>query len=662
MKMSKIVYDTLYAGGHSCIEAATGIGKSFGYLIAALLWCLYHPREAIAISTATKGLQDQLFKKDFPKIQKYIEKLSGKTLKAAILKGKANYVSRNRYNDYIEYSLGPDLREGEDIETFEKWLASTETGDLAEIVLPDYIPSSAICVDENSQDDDCFYQRALEKCRGANVIITNHHSVLTRLRSHKSGDHSRILTFEDLQVRNIIFDEAHLIEGIALELFTRKVSLHEIRNNISALLRFAEKKEIGLQMKFGKKNAKKNAVDLLKSDKAVLSDLSDGLRKLQNGSPVYVVNDRGDPEFKTVSDVLKKAATCLNHAADYAGRLLSLAKRKRFRARAVKDIYEILTETTQEIKRIQSGGRELVVWYSDVRQYPSIIQPDKNTALILQDKWKLFDSLVFTSATLMLPAKLLEDGWGYFIFGIGLSKHVYFKPRKHTYVSLPMPFQYQRVTLYAPGKSAPPPSHAQKEHKKYLAYVASMVVDGCRRDTTGGVMVLFTSYRDMEGVQQIIDGMPNSLNGRELIVQKRGLAVNQISSAFVTDSSTKVLFAVGAFWTGVDYPREQLTTLIITRLPFEVKDDPISWVRSMNLREDKRHLEYIYIAEPPALMKFRQGLGRLIRTKDDYGNIYIADARIRTKWRFQAVVDKLIPAENRHEFGEPVGDLKRKEN
>ena len=132
-------------------------------------------------------------------------------------------------------------------------------------------------------------------------------------------------------------------------------------------------------------------------------------------------------------------------------------------------------------------------------------------------------------------------------------------------------------------------------------------------------------------------------------MHKRGVPMKNTSAEFTSAPSSNVLLAVGGYWTGVDFPREQLTTLIITRLPFEVKDDPISCIRWMSLPKNRQNDAYYLIIEPAAIIRFRQGIGRLIRTKEDYGNLYVADVRMRGR-RFETVVDKLIPSENKHEF------------
>ena len=644
-KMTALVLGTLEAKGHSCIEGPPGIGKSYAYLIAALVWVLDNITEKVAISTATKGLQDQLFYKDFPRIQKLVEKVCGKRPTAALLKGKGNYVSKNRFNEYVRYCLDSDIEKDEELKSLSGWISSTETGDLNEIELPEYIPASSICVNGTSKDNDCFYLQALERCREANLIITNHHSILSRMRSSTTEDHTRIMVFEDLNVRNIIFDEAHDIERIALDIFTRKVSLSEIKNNISTLLRYADKNGIGQNIKFGRKKA----VDILRADVSALWDLMNKFRELQNGSRVAIVNGSGPgPTEEMVLDALKKVGRYIKNAEEYSLKLLSASKRNNINPLIVNESLNELSEIKEEVQRIHGNSRDILVYYSDVRHYPSIIQPDQKTALVLQGKWRHFDSLVFTSATLSLPSKMTSDSWGYFCYGIGLLKNVYFRPKKYIYESLPMPFNYDRVNLYIPAQNAPAPS-IEKGRKKYIEYVRSMIADACRRDTVGGIMILIPSYRDMDSIVKAINEVPGILQGRELLMHKRGVPMKNTSAEFTSAPSSNVLLAVGGYWTGVDFPREQLTTLIITRLPFEVKDDPISCIRWMSLPKNRQNDAYYLIIEPAAIIRFRQGIGRLIRTKEDYGNLYVADVRMRGR-RFETIVDKLIPSENKHEF------------
>lgn len=219
--MSYHVADTIEGEKHTYIEAPPGIGKTIALLVPAIIWSLKNNR-SVAISTATKALQDQVVANDFPRVAHQARKILGRAPKLAVLKGRMNYVSKERYRDFVTFSLQKDL-DDKDIADISQWMETTETGDLGEILLPEFIPQTSVCVPEKGRDEDCFYQRAIENARDADIIVTNHHAVLSRFRE-STQKLERSPAFEALNIRNIIFDEAHSVEDTALNLFTTRMS------------------------------------------------------------------------------------------------------------------------------------------------------------------------------------------------------------------------------------------------------------------------------------------------------------------------------------------------------------------------------------------------------------------------------------------------------
>lgn len=632
-EMSVLVFDNLDVKGHSCIEAPTGTGKSMGYLIGAILWALKN-KETIAVSTATKTLQEQLMA-DFDKLCPVIEKVTGKTPKIAMLKGRNNYISKLRYRDYVLDVVGKELDDPE-VGELTMWTKDTKTGDMSEIEIPEILSESSICVpDQGTVDEDCFYQRALVRARKADIIITNHHAVLGRMKGSLTEAKDRISVFEDLNVRNIIFDEAHELERIALNIFIKKVSFHEIKSSIATLINFVHKKRKKLGFK-----SKKEA-EFTKTLKDQAEEISKAMKKLKDigeGRSLLFVGKNGDSnngesgkvDYSVIASSLRSAQKCLDHTREVADKLIGISVEKNLRARVVKDVQEIINSYAKEIpaisKEYTSSGNLLYVEFSDIRRYPSIIQANNNIRGILSNKWKMFDSLLYTSATISIPSKKSEDTWAYFREGIGLSINKFFRPPRFVYTVLPSPFKYEGVTLYLPPKGGPRPSE-DKERGEYLKYIKKVVNKAIKKDKDGGIMVLCTSYRDIRDIHKTITNGDVKLNGRKVIIQDRNTRFKETRDQFTKDPRRHLLLATGSFWTGVDFPREQLTTLIISRIPFDVVNDPANRIRRMRYKREND--KYVFATLPAAIIKFRQGIGRLIRTKEDYGNIFIADSRVR---------------------------------
>lgn len=647
--MSYDVLDTLILSAHSLLEAPTGTGKTYAYLIAALVYAIYK-NETIAISTATKGLQEQLLR-DFARIQRVVESVTGKAVNAAVLKGRNNYVSRKRYHDYLLYHLA-ELTDDKRLQEITEWLETTTTGELDEVTLPYYLPASGICATQASNDDKCFYELALSRCRGAKIIITNHHSIIGRFKGNKTEDKKRFISLEDLKIRKVIFDEAHEIERIASELFSDRVSLYEIRSNIKALGRFSKDKIIGDKLKIGNRNA----YDQITADAETMSAMIEQLRAYRESDERLLYVDRNGQNGnkrnwlsqEIIESALRKIEKCIKNAQGYSSQLLASAHRKNVEAKSVKESHDMLAGSMDEInnvrKDLRTSSNKLVIYYSPELAYPSIILANSTTWLTLQSAWKKFDALAFTSATLCLPSKRQLRPWDYFCRGIGLPKSKLFRPQKHKYVAYAMPFSYDRVQLYVPPVDAPNPKFngSSSERKAYIEYMRKAIQHALKNDQAGGIMILFTSYRDMLDTHKAILKTPEILCGRELIIQKPGTH-KRIEAEFRANPSEKMLLAVGTFWTGVDFPGEQLTTLMITRLPFAAKDDPINAIRELNRYDGEN--AYLTIYQPAAIIKFRQGIGRLIRSKNDFGNLYITDSRMRES-QFETVVDGLC--KNKH--------------
>lgn len=639
VEMTHLILKTVTAKGHACLEGQTGTGKSLALLIPAFIWSMTD-ESAVAISTGTKYLQKQLLESDFVKIADLIKKVMGKAPVIALLKGCGNYASKPRYYNYLRYALKIEAEDPK-VAAITKWIESgTITGDLDEISLPDFIPQSAICVnDTKAENEDCFYQKALKQARGADVIVTNHHSVLSRFRLYTAGQLRNPL-FEDLNIRTIFFDEGHLLEGVALSLFTKSVSLYEIKNSIASIARFAEINNIGRNMKKGDEKF----VDILRRGEKDIKKLMDSLQGYQKDGSITLVQTENRSSHLTY-DVIKSSFQQLKKvivpAAEYAAKLSEAAAKKTLSAAVVTENIEqidaYMNKMDTIMKDFNASGNLMFMKYSDVHSYPSVIQANNKLKALLSSKWMLFDSLVFTSATLSIPSSKSDATWAYFTEGIGLQQGQYFKPKKvpGAYKVFQSPFDFSNVRYYAPDSALPAPNTSDNnERNRYERYMIRMISHACEHDRKGGIMVLCTSYTDIKALANRLKSHPEALHSRELLVHKKGMSSNELREAFVRLGKKALLLATGAFWTGVDFPNEQLTGLLIPRLPFDTQDDPTLVVRKMSMAAPQKNF-FSFAILPAAVMRFRQGIGRLIRTKSDYGSIYVGDSRIYRNTQFE---------------------------
>jgi ATP-dependent DNA helicase DinG len=676
-QMALSVFDTLEAQGHSCIEAPTGMGKAIAYLIPTMLWSIKN-KQTVAISTATKMLQDQIVatkNADAPYVVKHIEKVTGIAPVFSVLKGRNNYVSQDRYRDFVLFALGKDL-DNPEVSRISKWAEETEDGDLASAPdLPEDMPASSICIPEWGGWDDSFYRKALEKARAANVVITNHHAILSRFRVFLEKDQDRIPAFEGVGIRNIVFDEAHQLEQIAHSLFTRQISLHELKTCMKALVNYAHRQKAGLNMK----HAGETYVDLITADVKRIDATMDHLKTLRPAGDLALIGNGArtgkgravDP--KPILSALNSLASAIDRSLEFAEKLATAERRRNGGDKAeasetskgagigvVLDTQSMILAHKKEIDRISTGissGSSMgFLTFSEVYGYPSVVLASNNVATFLSNRWCMFDALVFTSATISIPSKSKDDTWGYFMNGVGLSKGRWFKPKTFEYTVCPSPFTFEDVQVFLPATDVPAPNEtAKKDRDRYNEYLVQMIEDACVTDTDGGIMVLCTSYTDITEISRRLKEPVITLGKRTVITHRKGIKAGDLKRQFVEQPHKNILLATGVFWTGVDLPDKELTTLIISRLPFDNITDPISMSRSFG-RETNTVFRLVTL--PGAVMKFRQGTGRLVRKKTDMGKIYIADSRVHKHTQFLLALQHI---KNQQQFGEVRNPQQRKE-
>jgi len=585
-QMAAQVYEALASGDALIIEAPTGTGKTLAYLVAAAL-----SRKRIAISTGTKNLQEQLFSKDIPFAQ---EKLFPK-LKAALLKGRGNFVCHTRLKRLLRQPYLAGLGSPETLKQTMEWYRWTLTagdGDRAELAdLPDNDPlwpeicsTPESCLGRKCPDKErCFVLKMRSRAAEVDLMVVNHHLLTSDLAVKESGFGGVIPRYEA-----VIVDEAHGLEDAA----TQNFGFHMSRFRISRLAREAA-----------------SELALVRADPATLREtvnaIEENARRLfamvEEKFPTRAALGNLDREILTARDILcahlETLAVGMAHLPEPSDELMILAGR----ALGIKDELLVILGANE--------GSEFACW-AEPRDRSLFLHasPVEVGDLLRARIYEKVDSVVFTSATLSSGGNC-----DYFASRMGLDR----EPHPQ-HAILGTPFDYASQTMLYIPKAVPEPTAPG-----FVQAIAPVLKEVLEK-TGGRAFVLFTSFRNMEEVFTQLKG----LLPYPLLVQgsrPKGRLLKEFR-----ERVGSVLFATASFWEGVDVQGEALSCVIIDKLPFAPPDDPLVAARMDRLRLKGKDPFYAYQV-PMAVLALKQGLGRLIRTRSDRGLLCIMDKRILTK-------------------------------
>jgi ATP-dependent DNA helicase DinG len=577
------------------VEAGTGTGKTFAYLVPALL-----SGRSVIISTGTRTLQDQLFRRDLPLLAEVL----GLPVKVALLKGRANYLCRHRLDLTVRQpSLLPSERAiGNLLSRVSRWAATTLAGDLAELTeLPEQsslwpliTSTRENCLgQECPQYNRCHVVEARRTAQAAEIVVVNHHLLLADLALKDEG-------FGDLLpgAQAVILDEAHQVPDIAAQFFGQVWSVRQVQILIRDLTA-----ELATAMV--------RAPSIVGELSIVEARLDDLRMRLPGGAGRYEWSALPEAFLDVLPELenaLADLATELDNLGAGSG-IANCAKRAKALAASLGALASVPDQAG--LKWIEAAASGLSLHF---------------TPFEIADRLRAYVEArpcawVFTSATLAIGAD-----FGHFAARIGL-------PDART-LHIDSPFDYRdQARIYLPP-NMPDPQHPRFSAKFIEACVPLLKASG------GRAFILFTSYRGLaEGVTALTACFPNP--PFPILVQ--GQAPREALLTQFRALGNAVLLATGSFWEGVDVKGDALSIVAIDKLPFASPDDPLLKARLEGIRRRGGNPFGEYQL-PQAVLALKQGVGRLIRDYDDFGVIVLGDPRLQSKGYGRVFLKALPPS------------------
>ncbi|MDZ7816646.1 MAG: ATP-dependent DNA helicase [Planctomycetota bacterium] len=603
LKMAEAVAATFAEREPLLVEAGTGVGKSYAYLIPAIKWALEND-ERVVVSTKTINLQEQLEKKDIPTLQG----IEGLGFKAVLAKGRSNYICLRKLYAGLErdkqFFAMFRKQDYKFLEQLEKWFLQTK-GEGTKASLNISIPYRVwenVCVESLSCtknrcahfEGSCPYWRDRRVWESADIIITNHS-----------------LFFADLALRResipflpaygaVIFDEAHSLEDIAAENLGARIYQRQAKRHLARIYDV----ESGRGLFHSKEYA-----SLHRATAAMAKEFDRffaNLGRLVKEREVRLRAPGQLPELsddaKVFLDELEKAVKGIPDGNDFHQDAIA-------RQATIK---EIILHCNMFVK-MSAGG--FVYWVEGRQDNPRFCMvPIRVHETLKSYLWESPFPFVLTSATLAMGAHKKDCSFIRERLGLKKAKELV----------LGSPFDYSsKVRLFVPSDIRLPGEDPQGYIEDVTRYVKTFA-----RKSEGGTFVLFTSVRDMN---RVCDSVEHELAGEDLLVlsQGRNTPRHKLLEAFKADGRS-VLFGVESFWQGVDVRGPALSGVVIVRLPFPVPSQPLVEARCEELRERGKSDFHGY-SLPVAMLKLKQGFGRLVRTKKDSGFVAILDPRIKRR-------------------------------
>jgi ATP-dependent DNA helicase DinG len=605
LEMAEAVAEALAGRRHLVVEAGTGTGKTLAYLVPAIL-----SGRRIVVSTGTKNLQEQLFFKDIPFLQQHFNR----PLKVCYMKGRSNYACRQRIYDAETEPILSGLEEVADFEIIREWEKTTKTGDRAEIRrLPETSSVWAkldarreLCTGQQCpQFERCFITWMHQRAAESDIIIVNHHLFFADL-AVKEDEYGSIIP----DYAAVVFDEAHEIEDVASQYFGVSISNYQVQDLRRDVAAVARRKGFGSE----------------ELDR-VLTALDERLERFFGlfGEVEGRVGFRAHDAFlEKYEDDYRDLLRALEIVASHL-QLINHAPEE------VIPFFRRCRELSDALQFWMESRERSVVYWIERRGRGCFLQatPIDVSSILAQRLFDSVETVILTSATLAVAGE-----FEYTQSRLGL--------RDARTLIVPGQFDYRtQALLYVPQHLPDPRSPA-------FASAAAAEITRLLHLSKGRAFVLFTSHQQM---RQVYDRVSFQIEYPTLL---QGTGPRNALLEEFKNTPNCVLFGTSSFWQGVDVPGDQLSCVIIDKLPFAVPSDPVVEARIRAIREEGGNPFYEYQI-PRAALTLKQGFGRLIRSRSDRGVLVLLDNRI-TKQRYGQIFFDSLPD---YTFTTSLGDIER---
>ena len=610
-------------------EAGTGVGKSFSYLLPALSWAAAN-EQRVVISTATINLQQQIMEKDLP----FAQKLCGTSVKAVLVKGRRNYLCKNRLSEALEENSL--FREKSNLLLqIKEWGESSPTGSVSELpFLPPDELWSRVCSDADACFgarcrffENCFVMKSRREAAAAGILVVNHHMFFADMSLRVSG-----LGFEGTVLlphfHKVVFDEAHNIENSATSYFSEEYNRMQLLKYLQRLFLQRKGRSVGVLIRLEALQPPPEGIlfqELLRELRSQAEILDALAFDFFPGESSVRLQDNRHPDYlRKIQEPLLLTRQKLAQFISYLNKWDELVAEENREHTVYLEFKMILSRLNSysvflnKFSQFDAEEDEGVFWIekkvlngnSFVR---FLITPLDISGWMRSGIYDSYGTAVFTSATLTM-----DNQFSFWQSRMGLN---FQHPERLKSRQFASPFPYRQNVLLGLPDDMPEPN--SEEYRTVLRDNIKALLE----TSEGRALVLFTSY---ELLKFCYDSILEQWSLPEVNLLRQGSEDRSRLLKRFTEDEQSVLFATDSFWEGVDTPGDSLRLVILTKLPFRVPSDPVYQAR-IEAIEKRGGNAFRELSLPEAVMKFRQGFGRLMRRKTDRGAVIVLDSRILRK-------------------------------
>ncbi len=602
IQMAEAVNNALLNKRHLIVEAATGVGKSLAYLLPLIRW-IATTNKRVVISTYTKTLQEQLFKRDLPKLRDILDI----DFSFALCLGSQNYLCIRRLTQNLEHGIFDSEEDEQTYTRIHKWRSSTRTGirsdldvNVSDVVWNKINRDTELCLGKKCPfRKECFYYKARIDEFKSHILITNHHLFF----SHISSNSGLLPPFEA-----VVFDEAHTLEDVATRYMGMEISNLQLMYFLNSL--------------FNPRTGKGFIKRLTSIDVAAADEVIECVSEARNAVNTFFseIADKFGEETRAVRiKAPRPVFDCVTHPFIELRRALKKISCDVLEPEDEVELNSFILRADNIVKRLDiilnMGLKEYVYWI-DIFNRPRMVRYTLSCAPVdvagefREQVLGTVSPVVLTSATICV-----NNSFDY------VQKSLGFSEEDTDTLRLDSPFNYRdNVLLYLPHNIPDPNSD-------YIAYQhqATDEIKNILSVMNGRTFILFTSFKMMDKVYEEL-----RWEFPELKLLRQGDAPRYKLLETFKDNREAVLLGTLTFWQGIDVPGDALECVIISKLPFAVPDEPVVEAKMEKLIAQEKN-PFVEYQLPKAIIMFRQGFGRLIRTHNDRGMVAVIDPRIRTR-------------------------------